>query len=308
MGTVSWTKTTAFYNRASGEIISNVNSSDWIGFLDALGWAENSGRYGGVSSGGMLGMYQADPNGVLAYIDFFNSVGQSLLGVTSAVAFSKNPVAQDLAAIMEFSGIPDTTRAFSSAYTATRTEALRLWGLSNQHFDALIGKTFSLSFADRSGNIIGTDTITLTKAGVSAAAHSLGPGRLAQAMSQIYNATFDANGNQTTSIVSLSAAGFADGSGVAFTAYVKLLQNFDISPFLNAPDGANFPDFNAFVGELFAQRKDKIINDLVSKGTRAKPHHILWSYMGTIQSILQGLSLPTDYLAQTNGERHPRRR
>lgn len=46
---VIWSKTTAFYSTAYNKISTNVSGNDWIAFLDALGWMENSGKYGGIS-------------------------------------------------------------------------------------------------------------------------------------------------------------------------------------------------------------------------------------------------------------------
>ena len=48
MPAVNWQATQNSYNTKSALINNNVNRADWIGFLDAMGWMENSGAYGGA--------------------------------------------------------------------------------------------------------------------------------------------------------------------------------------------------------------------------------------------------------------------
>ncbi len=144
--TVDWVKTEEFYNRALADINAHVTGSGWIDFLDALGWAENSGRYNGLggSNKRYAGMYQVGDD-TLEDLHFFNpanGMGPSLLGIQDKNALSESPIAQDLAAIMEFSGIPDTGELFASKYQATKNTALTDYGLSNRDFERLIGQEF----------------------------------------------------------------------------------------------------------------------------------------------------------------------
>jgi len=280
MGNVNWSTTENFYAGKSIIINNNVSRNDWIGFLDALGWMENSGQYGGVSAASYAGIYQVGDK-QLAYNDFLNGVGKQLLGVTTKSEVATNPLAQELAAIVEFSGVPKaTTKSFVSDYSAVRANAQQYNDLSNAIFDQLIGKTITINYTDANGQIVGTDTITLTAAGISAAAHLVGTGKMADVMTMIYNQCFslpDANGNviQTSSTATFSTEGFADGNGVAFSTYVKLMQNYDITPMLNAN---SLTDFNQLTKDLIIYRKDKIINYMIAKKqerTGVKPSKII---------------------------------
>jgi hypothetical protein len=48
---VIWSVTTAFYSRAYDDISANVSGTDWIAFLDAMGWMENSVKIGVIKIG-----------------------------------------------------------------------------------------------------------------------------------------------------------------------------------------------------------------------------------------------------------------
>src|SRR5262249_10287191 len=149
----------------------------------------------------------------LATMHFFENVGQPLLGISTKAELARNPIAQELAGLMEFTGIPSMPGLnFVSKYTATRSDALRVNGLSNQNFDAMLGKTVTVKYRDLNGNEVGGETITFTKAGISAAAHLVGAGGMARAMSQIFSAAFNAQGQQIETSVTLSVQGFGDGN------------------------------------------------------------------------------------------------
>ncbi len=303
---VIWSKTTAFYSRANNDISANVSGNDWIAFLDAMGWMENSGKYGGISDKGFAGMYQCDEKN-LGYYHFLNGVGKQFLGVTTKRQFADNPIAQDLAAIMEFSGMPKVTiidppsTPFSSVYLAVRSNARDIYKLSTAIFDQLIGKTITIIFTGE-----GSETITLTEAGISSAAHLVGAGKMAEVMYKIYKQSFsepDQYGKitQTSSTATFPREGFADGNNVAFSTYARLLEGYNISSLLNAN---NLADFNALARELMAQRKDKIINYLVSKKqeTAMSVSYNTNDYRETVRAILVGLDLSTEDLDAVEGQ------
>jgi len=155
MGNVNWSKTNDFYIEKSALIQSNVGRNDWIGFMDALGWMENGGRYGGISNKGYAGIYQVGDEH-LAYYDVLNGLGKQFLGVTTKRGLASNPLAQELAGIMEFSGVPRVTeKAFASNYTAVRSNAARLYQLSNSIFDQLIDKTITITYTDAKNIVVG---------------------------------------------------------------------------------------------------------------------------------------------------------
>lgn len=206
---------------------------------------------------------------------------------------------------MEFSGVPDIGKNFVSKYYAVRSDSNTLSNFSSTKFDQLIGKTITISYTDANGQTVGTDTITLTAAGISAAAHLVGAKKMAEAMAEIYSDCFttDAQGNviQTSSTATLLTTGFADGNGVAFSTYVKLLQDYDISPMLNAN---SLTDFNQLTKDLITYRKDNIINYLTAKRQEVAMSVSAGStdYKETIRSILQGLGLSTDNLNTIDGQ------
>jgi len=98
MGDVNWTKTTNRYNEKSSLINSNVSRTDWIGFMDALGWTETKdGNYCGLGgyNNAYVGIYQIG-NDQFSYMNFYNGLGKQLLGVTSRDGVVNNPIAQEL--------------------------------------------------------------------------------------------------------------------------------------------------------------------------------------------------------------------
>ncbi|MEN6422886.1 MAG: calcium-binding protein [Smithella sp.] len=296
MGNVNWTKTTSRYNEKSSLIRSNVSNTDWLGFMDALGWTETTdGNYCGFGGwhNAYVGIYQVGSNLLKSgagNMNFYNGLGKELLGVTSPSALAKNPIAQELAGIMEFSGIPDIGTSFDSKYQAT----MKAFSKSNQ----LLGKTFTIQYKNTSGQIVGSDTVTFTQAGISAAAHLVGQGTIGNAMSKIYSDCFNSEGLQISSTATLSTVGFADGAGIAFTTYMKLMQGFDISSLTNAPD------FNALVQELMTYRKDKIINYLIANKQEVAMSVSYGSddYRETVRAIMTGLGLNTSNLDLVDGQ------
>jgi len=91
---------------------------------------ENNGSYSGSNNASYIGIYQAGID-QLTYVNFLNGIGNSLLNVTSKQGVAEDPIAQELAGIMEFSGLPDVGN-FVSKYTTVklvRVLMLRLIGI-----------------------------------------------------------------------------------------------------------------------------------------------------------------------------------
>ena len=124
-------------------LAGNVTGAGWTAFLQALGYAESTGTYGKKAKGNsFLGMYQIGSD-LLTDLNFFHGLGGQLLSVGDQAAFLKNPLAQDLAAIMEFSGTPNWGGQFASKYTAV-VAALN----PNISISALLNQTFTINFID----------------------------------------------------------------------------------------------------------------------------------------------------------------
>jgi hypothetical protein len=308
-----------FFGKIEPLIANNVSRDDWIGFLDALGWMENRGRYGGLGgfNNAYAGMYQVG-NSYLGDLGFNEGTG-IFFGGTTLGDFANNPIAQDMAAIMEFSGIPDIGKSFDSRYTAVLKQ-FKNNGFSDTNISQLIGQTFTINYIDESGQVVMSDTIALTEAGISAAAHLIGQGAMANAMTDIWNQCFnyDAQGNEIkiSSIVTLQLTpvshvdkngntyytyDYCDGNNVTFSTYVKLLQGFDISTLTNATDGLT--EFNQLAQDLITAHKDKILSYLqdnhqevgmsITAGTT--------NYLATIRSVMLALGLPSDSLDTIDG-------
>lgn len=292
MPAVNWQATQNSYNTKNALINNNVNRADWIGFLDAMGWMENSGSYGGAggSGGAYSGMYQVD-NVQLNYMSFYSGIGDDLLDVSTTTDFQNSALAQDLAAIMEFSGInmPGTT-AFVSKYTAARLAARDNYPLLYANWNSLLGQTISINYVDAQGTVIGTHVVTLTQAGLSGAAHLIGQGALASALNAIYNQCFDANGALVTATANLSSQGdFADGNGIAFSNYILLFQNYDLAPLISAAD--DMATFNGLAEQLLTHRSEKI-KDYLTSNNRDIELEASDSYRSTIRSIVTAFGLP----------------
>jgi Ca2+-binding RTX toxin-like protein len=320
MATVDWEKNFNFINISEPKVQAahqNRPIDDWITFLDALGKVEGEDKYNADNGKGYIGIYQfssfTNKYAVFNDLDFSNNIG-GMLRTTTDAAYKANPIAQELSAIMEFSGIPDITKSFLSKYSYTRNAAP--WaGLSRSQFDSMIGGTFKIQWKNGSQNVGEVQTITLTKAAISAAAHLVGQGGVALAMYEIYDQTHDDEGNLITPLptvaldinggyVGTTYVSFADGNGIAFSTYVQLFQSFDVSPLTDAADGLNWTDFNQFVQQMIAYRKDKIIADMVSK-KQETAMSVSWggtNYRETVRAILVGLDLSTEDLNVVYGQ------
>ena len=242
MGNVVWSDTTDFDTNKATEVAGS--GTGWIGFLEALGRMESSSDYGEVNGSGYTGIYQWG-DGLLADLHLSNGLLSELFGISDKEDLVKNPIAQELLAIMEFSGIPDldSSRKFASRYTAVRNSL----NISTANFDSLVDITFTIIYQDANNTEVGRhENVTFSREGISAAAHLIGADRMADAMAEVYNACFNNTGTQTSSSVTLSTTGYADGNNIAFSSYVKLLDGKDISTLTSAADGANFTQFNQF--------------------------------------------------------------
>ncbi len=112
--------------------------------MDALGWTETiDGNYCGLGgyNNAYAGIYQIGKD-QLSYMNFYNGIGKQLLGVTSRNDLANNPIAQELAGLMEFCGIPDIGTSFDSKYLATKKAFSK--------FDRLLGKTFTIQYENTS--------------------------------------------------------------------------------------------------------------------------------------------------------------
>ena len=302
MAAINWTKTENFYDVSIDKIIDNTTDFDWIGYFNALGWIEGVNDYSADNTKGYVGIYQYGSL-QLDYINFVDGLGAELFGDISLSEFKNNPVAQEIANLMSFTGIPDVGEKFTSRYTAVRNQARDNYDLPVEDFNRLIGKEFTINYLDNNNNVVGSHTVTFTQSGLSAAAHLVGADKVAEALSLIYSQTFNDNDLQTSTSANLTANDFADGNNVAFSTYALLLQDFDISTLIATPDGAGttaFNEFSALLEELITFRKDNIIDFLVDNG---KSFSMTFSdkYKGTIESILNGLEIATDEIGNVDG-------
>lgn len=93
MTVVNWSQATKFYSRVNALIQANVTRSDWIGFMDALGWMENDGKYDGLGGANRsyVGIYQVGDS-QLNYVDFLSGMGAQFLGVSTKMQLSQKIV------------------------------------------------------------------------------------------------------------------------------------------------------------------------------------------------------------------------
>jgi len=314
MGTVNWNKNVTFISNAQTKI-AGVSGTDWLGFFDALGKVEGNDTYSANNGVGYVGIYQfasfTNKNSIFYTLDFKNNIG-AMTNVTTNITYTANPVAQELSALMEFSGTAPVANQFVSSFQYVKSAATASSiGLSTAQFNQMMRQTFTIQWMDSNNQPVGTpQTITLTEAGLSAAAHLVGQGGVALAMKKIYDQAY-VNGVliSTTPTVSLNINGgtnkngtymsFADGNGVAFSTYVQTFSKFDIAPLTSATDS----QFNQLAQQLIAYRKDKILADLTSKGQEVSMSISASStdYRETIRSVLQGLDLPIDNLDNVDG-------
>lgn len=300
MTAVNWQAVENFINTKS-PLIDNVNRADWIGFLDALGWMENSGAYGGFGGAGQsyMGMYQVN-NAQLNYMHFYSTIGEDFLGVTSADQYEGSPLAQDFSAIMSFGGLPRASagEAFVSRYTATkiaaRTEHPRLYA----GWDSMVGQEFTINYVSPAGVVIGSHIVRFTESAISVAAHLIGQGALADALAAVYEECFDQAGALVSNVADLSATDYADGNGIAFSTYMLLMQDFDISPLINA--GNTLAEFDGFASELIAHRQEQIKRYVLENDSEIKliPGD---RYRSTATAVVSAMGLPSGDISNVNG-------
>lgn len=118
-----------------------VSEGGWIEFLVGLGGVEGNNQYG-ATNGNYIGIYQFNKfegkYSPFKDFDFTNNIGQ-MLGVTTNAQYLNNPIAQELSAIMEFSGIPDITSTYMSRYGYTKS-------LASTAINAMLGMTFTINW------------------------------------------------------------------------------------------------------------------------------------------------------------------
>ena len=114
MATVKWgvPKDNAEFTNNAIPLINSVNGREWTHFFEALGKVEGRNSYNTVNDSGYIGIYQFAPfsykYAIFKDVDFSNNIG-GMLDATTDAKYLANPIAQELSAIMEFSGIPDIT-------------------------------------------------------------------------------------------------------------------------------------------------------------------------------------------------------
>ncbi len=165
MGTVNAKKSCVDFVEEANQKLNGISGTTWLSFLDAVGWVEGDNNYNAANGKGFYGIYQQGID-QLNYMNFFNSFG-SVLNVGSLSEFQHNPVAQEMAALMEFAGVPSALvgKAFTSKYNATlRGMSDYVSGSdSSAMLSALMGKTFTIRW-------VGTDleqTFTMVSIGVA---------------------------------------------------------------------------------------------------------------------------------------------
>ncbi|WP_277344991.1 calcium-binding protein, partial [Metapseudomonas otitidis] len=267
MAAVNW-QSVENYIDVKSPLVDSVAGTDWISFFDALGWMENSGRYGGYGGAGnsYIGMYQTNTT-QLNYIHFFTTIGRDLLGVSSAAQYESNPIAQDFSAIMSFGGLPHSSAstAFVSRYTAVKRAAKSYHQDLYDGWNSIVGREITINYVGANDVVVGTHVVKFTEAAISVGAHLIGQGAMATAMAAVYNECFDQDGQLVSSVANLSSADYADDNGVAFTTFMLLMQDFDISPLIDA--GNSLEEFEGFAGQLIAHRQEKIKKYLLDNDT-----------------------------------------
>ncbi|WP_442764905.1 hypothetical protein [Sulfurospirillum cavolei] len=165
MATVRVTENSKFTARALQKL-QNLTGTNWLSFLDAVGRIESDSAYNAKPTGTHYGIYQQNDE-LLNYTNFYKSFGQ-ILGVNTIEQFQSNPIAQEVAALMEFGGIPSkyVGQNFSSKYTATM-KALE-GKLTQEQINQLNGQTFTIIW---DGDANSAQTFTINDASISGAAH-----------------------------------------------------------------------------------------------------------------------------------------
>ena len=258
MGRVNIQHNKNFRDNAN-EKLEGLTGSDWLAFLDAVGRVEGNDRYDINNGVGYYGIYQQGEGVIDIDLKLFDNYGKDILDVSTMQAFQKNPIAQELAGLMEFSGEPDLTKPFSSKYTAV-SHLPNI--LPRKHLEALMGKTFTVNWA-KNGETL-SNTFTVNKASISGAAHLIGQGGVAKALEAMYDKAFK-DGRLVHSTIALDPNNikFADGNHIAFSTYMELFDGYNVDKLISVN---NRDDFTARYGELLAYRKDKITEYIATNG------------------------------------------
>jgi len=250
MGYINIKQNEKFRDKAN-EKIEPVTETNWCAFLDALGHVEGNNKYDIANGVGYYGIYQQGKGVVETDLDFFQSYG-TFLDVNNLETFKNNPIAQELAGVMEFSGESGTEAHFSSKYTATKGATSLI---PRDHFNALLGKTFTVNWS-KDGETL-SNTFTVNKASISGAAHLIGQGSMAKALETVYQKAFDEKGVLVDTNISLNPNNkhLADGNHIAFSTYMELFDGYNVDALIKA-NGKD--DFIELYGELLDYRKDKL--------------------------------------------------
>lgn len=300
MAAVNWQSVENFIDVKS-PLVNNVEGTDWISFLDALGWMENSGGYGGYGGAGnnYIGMYQTD-TAQLNYIHFFTTIGGGLLGVGNAAQYESSPIAQDFSAIMSFGGLPRSSpsTAFVGRYTAVKLAAKAEHQDLYDGWNSIVGREITINYVGANDVVVGTHVVKFTAAAISVAAHLIGQGAMATAMAAVYDECFGQDGQLVSSVANLSSADYADSNGIAFSAYMLLMQDFDISPLIDA--GNSLEEFEDFASQLIAHRQEKIKKYLIDNDSEIKlvPGD---RYRTTAAVLVSSLGFSSEEIDNVNG-------
>jgi hypothetical protein len=226
----SWEQTYGYTNPdgrfAPGDWLKKKKEIDWYfknadhphhhdfrDFFSALGVLEGSLGYSSHREGsGYKGIYQMGIK-QLDYMDFFNTYGKRL-GVRNMEDFQKNPIAQEAAGLLSFMGTPGGEGV--SRFRATAK------AVNDADFERLAsgGGTFcKVTFVDRNNKgWEKTVEIKINYASVSAAAHLVGQGAMAENLKKVI-AGYKLN---TPAKIDINDPHAHDGNNVLFTAYLQL--------------------------------------------------------------------------------------
>ena len=153
-----------FFNEATKKLEGVTGSvSDWRTFLDALGKVEGNDKYDTVNPQGYIGLYQFDPVGeLLTTLEYDKNIGEitNSFGNTGYIA---DPIAQELSALMEFSGVGPVANGFKSRYGQVQSAAnISQFTFGQSKLDEMLGKSFTIQWKDASGNPISDATQPIT--------------------------------------------------------------------------------------------------------------------------------------------------
>ncbi|QJT08011.1 hypothetical protein E8L03_03300 [Oceanidesulfovibrio marinus] len=274
MAPINWKKTVDQLTQKKSDLTKEaIADKGWRGFFHALGTIESSGRYYISNDAGYTGMYQVGQKNA-TYYNYFDkdSVGNGFLGASTVKDIGKDPIAQELYAIIAFSGVPKFgNKPYIDMYSAVKSEANGRASNTNFNLSDLIGKTFNITYT-QSGGVVGThDLVTFSEAGIAAATHLIGFGSMADALIAVWNEYSSAKNDPTKIVVdpagktsyniTLNDNGhLADGNQIAFSNYIELLDGYSISTLISAQN--NITSFSQLVQQLIAYRKDKILEYL----------------------------------------------